>query len=56
MEYNKEVLTIDDIMSILHIGRNTVYKLLKEGVIKSIKVGKRYIVPRKAITDFLSVQ
>lgn len=53
---SNEVLTVENIMEILHIGRNAVYKLLKDGTIKSIKVGKKYIVPQQSIKDFLTVR
>ena len=43
-----DVLTVDQLMEILHIGRNAVYGLLKSGHIKTLRVGKRYIIPKKA--------
>lgn len=38
----------------LKIGRNSAYSLLKDGVIKSIRVGKKYIVPKQAVVDFVN--
>jgi len=35
------------------IGRTMLYKLLKEGRIRSIKVGRARLIPAEAITDFL---
>lgn len=48
-----EVISIDTLQEILHIGRNAAYSLLKEGKIKTIKVGKKYIIPKKSIIEFL---
>ena len=45
-----DVVSVEEI---LRIGKNAVYQLLKDGAIKSIKVGKRYVVPKKYIIDFL---
>lgn len=35
------------------ISRQTAYQALNEGVIPHIKVGKRFILPRAAIADWL---
>lgn len=48
-----DVVSVEEIQQMLRIGKNAVYQLLKDGVIKSIKVGKRYVVPKKYIVDFL---
>lgn len=51
-EYD-DVLTIDETCTALHIGKNSLYKLLKNNTIKSIKVGKKYIIPKKYLIDFI---
>lgn len=48
-----DVVSVEDIQQMLRIGKNKVYDLLKNNSIKSIKVGKRYIVPKKYVIDFL---
>lgn len=50
-----DILTIHDIMRILRIGRGKVYELLRAGTIKSIRVGKKYLIPKKAVEQFLSI-
>ena len=40
-----DVVSIAELQSMLRIGRNTAYDLLKSGAISSIRVGKRYIKP-----------
>lgn len=49
------VLTIDDLISVLHIGRNKAYDLVKTKQIQSIKVGKQIRIPRAALERYLSM-
>ena len=59
MEYTKmlseykDILLPEDIQKILHIGRNTVYKYLAEGKIRSIKIGKKYRIPKNYLLEFI---
>ena len=52
-EYD-EILSIEDVMEILHIGKNSVYSLLKSNEIRNIRVGKRYIVPKQSVINFIN--
>lgn len=54
-EYN-DVVTIEDIMKMLHLGRTTVYEMLKDGTIRSVRIGKKYIVPKQSIIKLISVE
>ena len=62
MEYTKmlseykDVLLPEDLQKILHIGRNTVYKYLADGEIKSIRIGNQYRIPKQYLIDFLYPQ
>ena len=47
------VLTVDELMEVLDIGRNTAYALVRSGQIRSIKVGKIYRISRDAVEEFL---
>ena len=51
-----DVVSIEEIQQMLRIGKDAVYELLKTQKLKSIKVGKRYIVPKKYVIDFLLEQ
>ncbi|MBQ6753258.1 MAG: helix-turn-helix domain-containing protein [Clostridia bacterium] len=53
-ESYKDVLTVDDVCRALSLGKNTVYSLLKNGTIKSIKVGKKYLIPKLYLIDFVN--
>ncbi len=48
-----DVLTTRDLYEILPIGRNAVYKLLKDNTIKHIRIGKKMIIPKQCLIDFL---
>lgn len=48
------VLRVEDLMSILGIGRNTAYELIRCGQIHSIRVGKQLRIPKEALIEYLS--
>ena len=47
-------LCVEDLMPILNVGRNTVYRLVRSGEIRSIKVGRQIRIPRQFLIDFLN--
>lgn len=49
----KEILTREEVMEILKIGRSTFYKLLQTGELKGFKEGNRYKVPAEAIEEYI---
>lgn len=51
-----DVVTPEDLQKMLHIGRNAVYKLLCENLIKSIKIGKKYIIPKVNVIKYLTAE
>lgn len=50
----KDVLTVDEVCNALSMGKNTLYRLLKKGIIKSIKIGRKYFVPKVCLIDFVN--
>ncbi len=40
-------------MNILRVGKNTVYRLLASKEIDSIRIGKKYLIPKICIIDYL---
>ena len=46
-------LNVDDLMAVLHIGRNTAYELIRSNQIFSIRVGKQLRVPKEAVIEYL---
>jgi excisionase family DNA binding protein len=51
-----DIITIDDLMDMLNIGRNYAYELLRSGKIKSFKIGKVYKIPKISIQQFIQEQ
>ncbi len=49
----KEILTREEVMEILKIGRSTFYKLLQNGELKGFKEGNRYKVPAQSIDEYV---
>ena len=48
------VLRVEDLMSVLDIGRNTAYELIRSGQIRSVRVGRKLRIPKQAVEDFLA--
>ena len=46
-----DIVTIDEIMEMLQIGRVTVYQMLQSGRIRRLRIGKRYIIPKQSIVE-----
>ena len=43
----------EDLMSLLGIGRNTAYELIRSGQIRSVRIGRQIRIPRDALLEFL---
>lgn len=53
-DYNRyDILTPEEVMKRLNIGRNAVYKLLNSGEIKGFRVGRKWKIPRKAVEGYI---
>ena len=50
-----DVVSVEDVQAMLHIGRNAAYGLLQSGNIATIRVGKKYIIPKASVIDFLGL-
>ena len=54
MENNKLTLTVEQTADALGIGRSLCYDSVRRGEIPSVRIGKRYLVPKAAIEKMLS--
>lgn len=52
-EYS-DIVTVDEVMKMLRLGKNTVYKLLKDDKMMNVKVGARYVIPKQSVIEFVS--
>jgi excisionase family DNA binding protein len=48
-----DVLTPREVQSFLRLGRNATYELLKDGTIRSVRLGQKYLIPREAVRELL---
>ena len=54
LEKYRDVLTVGELCEILHIGRNTAYKLLRSQQIPNTRINsKKYIIPKKGVKKYL---
>lgn len=53
LEDYSDVLKIQDVMEILDIGRNSAYKLIGNGSIKSLRIGRNIRIPKIHLIDYL---
>ena len=56
MKEGNTILTRDEVMVLLKIGRSTFYKLIQEGKLKGYMDGNRYKVPMYAVEEYIENQ
>lgn len=54
-QYN-DVVTPYEIQAMLGLGKNSVYKLLKDNTLKNRRIGSKYIVAKSSVIEFLMSQ
>lgn len=50
---DEQALNADDVAHMLHISRNSVYKLAKEGPLPSYKVGRKLFFTKSDVQEFI---
>jgi excisionase family DNA binding protein len=50
----KEVLTREEVMALLRIGRNTFYKLIHQGMLRGYKEGNRFKVLSTSVNEYIA--
>ncbi|MEK4713567.1 helix-turn-helix domain-containing protein [Sporosarcina sp. FSL K6-5500] len=48
-----DILTIDELAELLKIGKNTAYRLINTGQIKSIRIGRTHRIPKKSVIEYI---
>lgn len=49
----RDVLSVKDLIEILPVGKNNVYKLLNEHKIKNLRVGNKIMIPKIYLEEYL---
>lgn len=52
-EKYEDIVSVEDLVSMLQIGKSTAYKLLQDGTIPSLRIGKVYKVPKRAVEQYV---
>lgn len=52
----RDIVSVNDLMKMLGIGRNMAYGLLKERKIQTLRVGNKYLIPKKCVIDFVQCE
>lgn len=48
-----DIVSVDDVKKMLGVGRTAVYTMLQKGTLRSVKVGRKYIIPKQSVIDLL---
>jgi len=49
-----EMVTNSNMCEMLNISKNSAYALLRSGQVKYVRVGRKYLIPKSHIIDFIS--
>jgi excisionase family DNA binding protein len=49
-----DLMDVQHIQKILNIGRTKTYKLLKDGKIRSLRIGAEYRIPKAYLLEYLN--
>jgi excisionase family DNA binding protein len=47
-----ETLKVGEVAAILRCGKNQAYELIRDGRLRSVRIGRAIRVPREALEDF----
>jgi excisionase family DNA binding protein len=50
-----EIMSVEETSAALGVSTKTVYKMLKNGIIQNMKVGRSYRVPKVHLLSFLKI-
>lgn len=50
----EDVVTIDDVCSMLAVGKNGAYQLLREGKLHGFKIGRKWRISRESVIEYIS--
>jgi len=48
-----ELLTVPQACAVLNLGKTQIYRRMSAGEIRAVKIGKKTLIPRAAINDFI---
>ena len=48
-----DILTVEQLMELLNIGKNVAYKILNSKEIPSFRIGRVHKIPKKCVMDYI---
>lgn len=48
-----DVVTVNELAEMLHIGKNKAYEIVNSGMIPDIRIGKKHLIPKSKVVEFL---
>lgn len=51
-----DVVTVNEVMKMLKVGRNTAWKLIHSGEIRAFNIGKSVKIPKKSVIEYVIQQ
>lgn len=52
-DYGCTLITPEEAAQILGCGKNSIYKILKSGKLKAIRIGRIWKIPKRAIREYI---
>jgi excisionase family DNA binding protein len=52
-KFDRLTYTVEELGQILGLGRSATYTALRKGVIPTIRIGRRFVIPKPAIEEWL---
>lgn len=49
----EELITLEELQTILSIGKNTAYDLLRTKKIKAFRIGRVWKIPKKSVEEYI---
>ena len=48
-----DILRVSDITRLLHCSKNTIYELVKDGRLPSVRLGRSILIPKTALVEMM---
>ena len=51
-----DMISVEELMEMLHLGKNTAYELLKSNELKCFRIRGRYKIPKISVYEYIEKQ
>ena len=49
----EDIMTVEDVMEVLHVGKNRVYELLSEQKLSGFRMGRPWKIPKESVIEYV---